>query len=127
MHHQDRNGGGDLLITSTEQYSGMAVSPSRPHYQRHRRQRPLGVDGRETRPRSRSNRVRSVRAVSHPTPQTLRYLRERAEACERLAETATSPETRETMLYLASRWRALADEDEAKLHPSQRTGPRHPA
>ena len=68
-----------------------------------------------------------VRAVSHPTPQTLRYLRDRAEACERLAETATSPEAREGMLYLASRWRALADEDEAKLHPSRRTGPQHPA
>ena len=65
--------------------------------------------------------------MSHPTPQTIRYLRERAEACERLAETATSPETRETMLYLALRWRALADEDEAKLRPSGRTGAQHPA
>ena len=68
-----------------------------------------------------------VRDVSHPTPQTLRYLRDRAEACERLAETTISPETRETMLYLASRWRALADEDEAKLRPFRRTGPQHPA
>ena len=66
-----------------------------------------------------------VRAVSHPT-KTLRYLRDRQEACERLADTTTSPENREVMLFLASRWRALADEDEAKQHPSQRTGPRHP-
>jgi len=35
--------------------------------------------------------------VSHPTPQTLRNLRDRAEACERLAETAIGPETREIM------------------------------
>jgi hypothetical protein len=65
--------------------------------------------------------------VSHPTPKTLQYLRDRAEACERLAETATSPEVRETMLYLASRWRALAEEGEARQHPFRRTGPRHPA
>ena len=40
--------------------------------------------------------------------------RERANSCERLADTAISPETRETMLYLAARWRTLAAEDEAK-------------
>ena len=56
--------------------------------------------------------------MSHP-PKTPQYLRERAEACERLAATAT-PETRETMLYLAARWGALADEDEAKQHPIRR-------
>jgi hypothetical protein len=65
--------------------------------------------------------------MSLPTPQTIRHQRDRAEACERLAETATSPETRETMLYLASRWRALADEDEAKLRPLRRTDAQHPA
>jgi hypothetical protein len=87
--------------------------PSPTPYQRHRRPRPLGADGRETWQCSRSNPVRSA-PVSHPTPQILRYRKDRAEACERLAETATSPETRETMLYLASRWRVLADGDEAK-------------
>ena len=43
--------------------------------------------------------------------------RERANSCERLADTAISPETRETMLYLAARWHALADEDEARRRP----------
>ena len=44
----------------------------------------------------------------------------RAKACEQLAETATNPETREMLLYLAKRWRdLLADEDEAReaRHP----------
>ena len=40
--------------------------------------------------------------------------RARAKACEELAETATNPTTRETLLYLARRWRDLADADEAK-------------
>ena len=38
-----------------------------------------------------------------------------AASCERVAETALSPETRKTMRYLAMRWRTLADEAEAKL------------
>jgi hypothetical protein len=59
-------------------------------------------------------------------PKTLQYLIDRAEACERLAETAASPDSREIMLYLASRWRALAAEDEAKQHSSRsRAGPQH--
>ena len=49
--------------------------------------------------------------------------RARAKACEELAETATNPETRETLLYLAKRWRDLADEDEAKeLERDDRSG-----
>jgi hypothetical protein len=40
-------------------------------------------------------------------------------ACERLARSASSPETREIMRYLAMRWRTLAEEDEAKLRPSE--------
>jgi hypothetical protein len=32
-----------------------------------------------------------------------------------LAKTATTPENREIMLYLARRWLALAEEEEAKL------------
>jgi hypothetical protein len=50
------------------------------------------------------------------TPQDFR---DRAAECERLAEKATQPEPRETMLYVASRWRALAEEDEARLKPSK--------
>ena len=45
------------------------------------------------------------------------YCRERAAACERLAATATSPETREIMIYLARRWRSLAQQDEAERNP----------
>lgn len=41
--------------------------------------------------------------------------KERAESCERLAETAASPFTRETMQYLALRWRILASEAEATI------------
>ena len=44
------------------------------------------------------------------TPQTYR---ERVAQCERLASHAHHPSSREMMIYLAMRWRALADEDEA--------------
>jgi hypothetical protein len=40
--------------------------------------------------------------------------RERAAECERLAEIGTSHRDRETLLYVASRWRAMADEDERR-------------
>ncbi len=50
-------------------------------------------------------------------PKTPQDYRVRAAACERLADSATSSETREIMHYLAMRWRALADEDEAKRKP----------
>jgi hypothetical protein len=56
------------------------------------------------------------------TPKTPQEFRERAEECERLAETATRPETRETMLYVAARWRALVEEDEARVKPRKRVG-----
>jgi hypothetical protein len=49
-----------------------------------------------------------------PSARTPQTFRDRAETCERLADQAIKPETRELMLYLAMRWRALADEDEAK-------------
>ena len=39
---------------------------------------------------------------------------QRAEECDRLANTVTSPHVRETMLYMALLWRALAEEQEAK-------------
>jgi hypothetical protein len=51
----------------------------------------------------------------------------RAASCERVAESAVSPETREIMLYLARRWRAFADEADAKRRsPDQQTQPRPP-
>jgi hypothetical protein len=52
--------------------------------------------------------------------------RDRAAACERLADDATSPETRETMLYLAMRWRDLADEADAKLRTKPINSESHP-
>ena len=60
-----------------------------------------------------------------PTPKTPQDYIDRATACEQLADAAKLPETRETMLYLASRWRALADEEEAK-QPPKRTETQHP-
>ena len=47
-------------------------------------------------------------------PASLQECCARAKACEQLAETATNPETRGMLLYLAKRWRDLADDDEAK-------------
>ena len=41
----------------------------------------------------------------------------RAESCQRLAEAAPNPSNRETLLHLAMRWRGLAEQEEAKLHP----------
>jgi hypothetical protein len=41
--------------------------------------------------------------------------RERAAECERLAKVSTSRRDRETLLFVASRWRAMADEDERRL------------
>jgi hypothetical protein len=46
------------------------------------------------------------------TLANLKYFRERAAACERLAEKAEDSKSRETLLYVASRWRALAAEEE---------------
>jgi hypothetical protein len=45
-------------------------------------------------------------------PQTPQYFRERAAECQRLAEEIADPKNRETLLYVATRWRALADEDD---------------
>jgi len=61
-----------------------------------------------------------------PNPKTPQDYIDRATNCEQLADAATSPETRETLLYLASRWRALADEEEAKRRPI-RPEPQHPS
>ena len=40
--------------------------------------------------------------------------RDRAAECERLAELGTNRRDRETLLYVASRWRAMADEDDRR-------------
>lgn len=40
--------------------------------------------------------------------------RHRADDCDRLAVTTESPYVREMMLYLAFRWRRLAQEEEAE-------------
>jgi hypothetical protein len=47
-------------------------------------------------------------------PRTPWDYRDRANECERLADTVTKPETREILFYLAQRWRDLAAEDVAK-------------
>jgi hypothetical protein len=63
-------------------------------------------------------------------PMSIEDYRQRCEECERLAETATSPYVRETMRYLAVRWRNLADEEEAKERhrpKPPRLGPQHPS
>ena len=49
-----------------------------------------------------------------PSPKTPQDYRDCANECERQADSATNPETREILLYLAKRWRDLAAEDEAK-------------
>jgi hypothetical protein len=51
------------------------------------------------------------------SPRTPQDYRDQAEVCERFAQEAISPGTRETMHYLAPRWRALADEDDANAQP----------
>jgi hypothetical protein len=48
-----------------------------------------------------------------------RYCRERAIECERIAATFRSPDYRQTLLYVASRWRAMAEEDERRLEPPE--------
>jgi hypothetical protein len=45
--------------------------------------------------------------------------RERAAECERLAAETKNPHYRETLLYVASRWRAIAGEDERRWHPRE--------
>jgi hypothetical protein len=49
-----------------------------------------------------------------PTPMKPHDYRDRAEACEGLAGTAGREETRETMEYLALRWRIMAVEAEVE-------------
>jgi hypothetical protein len=49
-------------------------------------------------------------SAAPPAPQDLR---DRADECERWAASAIRAEDRKALLYLAKRWRALADEDEA--------------
>ena len=56
-----------------------------------------------------------MRGRPRDAAETPQDFRDRADECERLAATATSPEARETMIYVASRWRAMAEEDEKRL------------
>lgn len=45
-------------------------------------------------------------------PMFIQDYRRWAQACDHLAETATSPRIRKIMLYTASQWRAVADKEE---------------
>jgi hypothetical protein len=60
------------------------------------------------------------------SPTTPGDFRARAEECERLAAEATSDTVRETLLYVAARWRILAAEDEATQPPPQQNGATRP-
>jgi hypothetical protein len=60
----------------------------------------------------------------NPPPKTAQDYRNRADACQRLADTAGSEQTRETMQYLALRWRTLSFEAEAKTN--KRSPPARP-
>jgi hypothetical protein len=53
-------------------------------------------------------------------PKTAEDFRARAASCDRVAESAIIPKKREIMRYLAARWRAFADEGEAKRGLSDR-------
>jgi hypothetical protein len=56
------------------------------------------------------------------SPKTPADYRVRAVECERLAEQASNPDTREIMTYLAMRWLALAEQAEkTPLKPKGRT------
>ena len=65
--------------------------------------------------------------ATYPAKKTHTH-RERAAVCERLAAQAKNASSREIMIYLAMRWRALADEDEAKngTHQPRRRPPYPP-
>jgi uncharacterized protein YeaC (DUF1315 family) len=54
-----------------------------------------------------------------PRRKTPEYYLERAVECERLADSALSAETRETMLYMAMPWQALAAEHGPELTVSK--------
>jgi hypothetical protein len=45
--------------------------------------------------------------------------RTEADECVRLAKVAPSPEVRAILLYVASRWRALADKQEGATDPTR--------
>jgi hypothetical protein len=64
-------------------------------------------------------------------PMSIAEYQEHAESCERLAETASSPDIRETMQYLALGWRILASEAAGKIEPVKQPSairsPLHPS
>ena len=55
-------------------------------------------------------------------PETPQYFRERAANCRLMAARAKDPKIREALLYVASRWIALAEEDERQWQPQARNG-----
>ena len=62
------------------------------------------------------------------TPTTSQEFRDRAAECEHMAEEATNAENHERMLYVAARWRSLADEHESEeelplLQPKSKARP----
>ena len=79
----------------------------------YRRSDPVGMDGGET-PHALPYISRSLCVI----PATPQDFRDRAAECERLAATMQEPAARETLLYVASRWRAIADADE-RGHPAE--------
>ena len=56
-------------------------------------------------------------------PETPQHFRGRAAECERLAHQSEIPTARETPLYVAAHWRALADEYERQIVEKQRGQP----
>jgi hypothetical protein len=62
-----------------------------------------------------------------PSLKTPQDCLERANACERLANTSASQEVRDTMLDLARRWRQFAEEAGAKAVRPSRIRPQHPS
>jgi hypothetical protein len=57
------------------------------------------------------------------TPDEIpRYFRARAAECERFAELTVTSHARERLLHAASRWRAMADDDERRQQPPEPSG-----
>ena len=63
--------------------------------------------------------------MPYVAPLSSQDFRERAEACEWFAKTASSAEAQRTMLYLASWWHALADQDEKAIRSAEAVAALH--
>jgi hypothetical protein len=55
-------------------------------------------------------------------PETPKDFRERAANCRLMAAKVKDPKVREALLYVATRWIALAEEDERQWPPQMRNG-----